>query len=119
MPHNHMFNVNCVWGYLNLFYLDEIVEWQKKNFNANRYSDPTGMIFQKATDSYGINHLSIDVVDRLKEKFSAYPELIKLVDSLEISDRPHTDFWQQIGQLDLVRGTSFKTLCPEWSDLLS
>ena len=22
MPHNHMFNINCTWGYLNLFYLD-------------------------------------------------------------------------------------------------
>jgi organic radical activating enzyme len=51
MPVNHMFKINCTWGYLNLFYLNELVNWHKNHFNANRLGDPIELIFQKVVNS--------------------------------------------------------------------
>ena len=119
MPHNHMFNINCVWGYLNLFYLDELVDWHQTNFSCNRYRDPTQLIFQKAIGKYAINHVSPVVNDTLKSKFQNYPQILELISTLEISDQSHKDFWKSINQLDSIRNTQYKTLCPDWSKLIS
>lgn len=118
MPHNHMFNINCVWGYLNLFYLDELVNWYTDNFATNRYGDPTNLIFQQAIGDYNIKHWSQHAHDRSAKKFENHPELLKLINTLSISDNPHDNFWNNISQLDHVRNTDFKSLCPEWSNLL-
>jgi hypothetical protein len=118
MPHNHMFNLNCTWSYLNLFYLDEIYNWHHKNFSTNRYGDPTNLIFQKGVNEYSLDHISQYVYDILVDKFKNYPELLALVNSLEISDQPHTKFWSSVTALDRIRNTDFKTIFPAWSTLL-
>lgn len=118
MPHNHMFNINCTWGYLNLFYLSDLVEWHKLNFNANRYGDPVNLIFQRTIGTYDIKHVSKNLKQQLQSKFKNYPQLVDLVNSIDISDQDHSKFWNNINKLDQVRQTSYKTLCPEWSQLL-
>jgi hypothetical protein len=118
MPHNHMFNINCTWGYLNLFYLDELCDWYNKNFAANRYGDPTNLIFQKVIGPYSLNHVAMETYNILIDKFKNYPNLLELVNSLTIADQPHDKFWSAITALDRVRKTDFKTLCPDWSKLL-
>jgi hypothetical protein len=119
MPHNHMFNINCVWSYLNLFYLNELVDWHQENFSCNRYGDPTHLIFQKALGTYKINHISQTVYNTLKLKFQNYPQLLDLISTIDINDQAHIEFWKSIGQLDTVRNTQYHKLCPEWSELLS
>jgi sulfatase maturation enzyme AslB (radical SAM superfamily) len=117
MPHNHMFNVNCVWSYLNLYYLDELVDWHASSFNANRYGDPVNLIFQKAEGNFTINHLSTEAKQLLLKKFNGYPELRNLVNSLsENSD--HSKFWATVDKIDQVRLTKFAKLYPEWSELI-
>ena len=117
MPHNHMFNVNCVWSYLNLYYLDELVDWHASSFNANRYGDPVNLIFQKAEGNFTIDHLSTEAKQLLLKKFKGYPELRNLVNSLsENSD--HSKFWATVDKIDQVRLTKFAKLCPEWSELI-
>jgi len=122
MPHNHMFNINCTWGYLNLFYLDELYDWYHNNFATNRYRDPVNLIFQKAIDNdvgkYSIDHVTESTYNILIDKFKNYPNLLSLVNSLEINNQPHDKFWASITNLDRVRNTDFKTLCPDWSKLL-
>jgi hypothetical protein len=118
MPHNHMLNINCVWGYLNLFYLDDLVDWHKNSFSTNRYGDPTNLIFQQAIGPYAIKHVSNDTLDMCREKFADYPKLLQLIDTLQISDAPHDKFWSMITKLDQIRNSDFTKLCPEWSDLL-
>jgi hypothetical protein len=118
MPHNHMFNINCAWGYLNLFYLDELCDWYNKNFAANRYGDPTNLIFQKVIGPYSLNHVAMETYNILIDKFKNYPNLLELVNSLTIADQPHDKFWSAVTALDRVRETDFKTLCPDWSKLL-
>ena len=119
MPHNHMFNVNCAWGYLNLFYLDELVDWHKENFSSNRYGDPTNLLFQKVTGKFGIDTIKLDTHVALSNKFQRYPQLIKLVNSLIIDPNAnHQMFWEAINSLDNIRNNKFKKYCPEWSNLL-
>jgi len=118
MPHNHMFNVNCTWSYLNFFYLNEVWDWWNKNFSSNRYGDPTNLIFQKAVGEFGLDHLSKTSHETLQNKFQGYNNILPLVQSLNVSDQPHSAFWKNISALDQVRGTDFKKIHPEWSKLL-
>jgi MoaA/NifB/PqqE/SkfB family radical SAM enzyme len=119
MPHNHMFNVNCTWSYLNFFYLDEVWDWWNKNFSSNRYGDPTNLIFQKAVGEFGLNHLSKTSHETLQNKFQGYNELLRLTQFLKTSDQPHDSFWKNISALDQIRSTDFRAANPEWSKLLS
>jgi hypothetical protein len=118
MPHNHMFNVNCTWSYLNFFYLNEVWDWWNENFSLNRYGDSTNLIFQKANGNFKFNHVSQSCHDILQHKFQDYNQLLTLLKSLKISDQPHDNFWKNILALDQIRGTNFKTVHPEWSELL-
>lgn len=118
MPHNHMFNINCVWSYLNLYYLDEIVDWAERNFATNRYGDPTNLIFQKAIGVNAINYCSKKTYDILCNKFEKYSQLLELVHTLEIREDLHEKFWSFITQLDKIRQTDFCAVCPEWSTLI-
>ena len=117
MPHNHMFNINCVWSYLNLYYLDELVDWYSSSFSTNRYGDPVNLIFQKASNCWGINCVPHEVKQLLLNKFKNYPELCNLVNSLK-DGTDHSKFWKKVDAIDQVRSTSFAKLCPEWSELL-
>jgi len=119
MPHNHMFNVNCTWSYLNFFYLDEVWDWWNKNFFSNRYGDPTNLIFQKAVGDFELRHLSKISHKTLQNKFQNYNQLLLLLQSLKTSNQPHDHFWKNISALDHIRGTDFKVLNPEWSKLIS
>ena len=119
MPHNHMFNVNCTWSYLNFFYLDEVWDWWNENFSSNRYGDPTNLIFQKAVGEFGLNHLSKTSHETLQNKFQGHNELLRLTHSLRTSDQPHDSFWKNISALDQIRSTDFRELNPEWSKLIS
>ena len=118
MPHNHMFNINCVWGYLNLYYLDQLYDWYQQHLSSNRYGDPCNLIFQSAIGSFGIKHLDSVTLSMLSQKFKHYPSLLKLLDGIVASTYTHNKFWQAIDQIDNVRNTNFKDLCPEWSRYL-
>jgi hypothetical protein len=119
MPHNHMFNINCTWGYLNLFYLDEIYDWHKLNFATNRYGDKTNLLFQKVVGNYSLNHISQHINNILVNKFKNYPNLLAIVNSIPINDLSHDKFWSSITKLDTIRNTDYKILCSEWSKLIS
>lgn len=118
MPHNHMFNINCTWSYLNLYYLTELTDWYQSNLSTNRYGDPVELIFQRAIGEFNILHLSTASRNVLLERFLNYPQLTNLVNSIEASDENHQFFWNSIGKIDQIRQTDFKKLCPEWSQLL-
>ena len=119
MPHNHMFKINCTWGYLNFYYLDELMAWYQAEFSTNRFGDPTNLIFQKAIGLYSLDTISNAAFDILQEKFKSYPELTSLLNSLTIDDKfSHVNFWNKISKLDAVRQSDFRSLCPEWSNLL-
>jgi organic radical activating enzyme len=123
MPVNHMFKINCVWSYLNFFYLNELVDWHVNNFSQNRLGDPVALIFQKGMDS--VFALSLDAVSQklksnLIEKFHQYPELLALVHTLREDDEEnHQKFWAEIEKINAIRKNRFQDLCPEVSNLLN
>lgn len=117
-PHNYMFNINTTWSYLNLYYLDELVDWYRTNFLSNRYGDPTNLIFQKVIGTAEITHLSTSVKEHLLNKFNDYPELLKLVSSLNESDQSHDKFLTWIEQIDNIRNQRFSTVAPDWARIL-
>lgn len=118
MPHNHLFNVNCVWSFLNIFYLDELVAWHRDFLPSNRYGDACNLIFQKAIGDFGISCLNARAMHALGEKFADKPNLLSLLNGIAVSDDPQHKFWQAIGRIDVVRHTDFKSICPEWSTLI-
>jgi hypothetical protein len=119
MPHNHMFNINCAWGYLNLYHLDELVDWYRNCMTTNRYGDPTNLIFQKVSGEFAINKVSHNTYNALVSKFQQYPELLALVNTLDVVDFPdHSTFWKYVNMIDSIRGNDFNSLYPEWSKLL-
>lgn len=119
MPHNHMLNINCVWSYLNLYYLDEIYQWYRDNLSRSRFGDAVQLIFQKAHGPCEINCVSQRVYHALTDKFQKYPELLQLVNSLKIDDTYRPDkFFDYIHKLDTVRGNDFHSICSDWSKLL-
>ena len=119
MPHNHMFNINAVWGYLNFFYLNELVDWHRSFLSTNRYGDVTNLLFQQALGKFSLTTISDNIKSNLEHKFKNYPTLMLLLGSLPINnDFKHTDFWNHVDLIDKVRGTCFKNICPEWSNLI-
>lgn len=118
MPHNHMFKINAVWSYLNLYYLNELVDWHQKHLPANRYGDKCDLIFQRAIGVFAVNYLDKSVIKTLQHKFYDYPSLLLLLSDIEQSDRSHSQFWDSIDRIDSVRGVNFRQVCPEWSKLL-
>lgn len=118
MPVNHLFNINCTWGYLNLYYLNELVDWHRSAFNTNRLGDSVGLIFQKAIGNCAIDHVSAKLKSELLEKFKNYSILLELVNSLKESNADHSKFLDYINKLDEIRGTSFSRLYPEFSAAL-
>lgn len=118
MPHNHMFNVNSVWSYLNFYYLDQLSDWYEQNLKTNRYGDPVQLIFQTAIGITQIQYISNSTRDLLIKKFENYPNLTILVNSLKTSDQPHTYFLEWIKKIDQIRGQKFKQIVPEWAKLL-
>ena len=113
-----MFNINCAWGYLNLYYLTDIVDWHHNNFRVNRYGDPVNLICQQVSGLFKILHLQPLVKQTLLTKFANYPQLIDLVKGIKDSNKDHSEFWSSLEKIDQVRKTDYKTLCPEWSQLL-
>jgi hypothetical protein len=118
MPHNHMFNINCTWGYMNLYYLPELIDWYQANFLTNRYGDPVNLIFQRALGEFNIQHLNDTVKKTLFNRFLKYPQLTELVKSIKTSNDTHLTFWKHIQKIDQIRNTDYKKLHPEWSQLL-
>jgi len=118
-PHNYMYNINCSWGYLNLYYLDELVDWYNSKYTANRYGDPTNLIFQKVVGNFSIQSISPDIKYILLEKFKNYPQLIDIVESLSVTEQMNnSQFWKAVHTIDAVRGNDFSKLCPDWSKIL-
>ena len=123
MPVNHMFKINCTWGYLNLFYLNELVDWHKNHFNANRLGDPIELIFQKVVNgdfSLSLDFVSTKLKNIMFDRFKNCPELTKLVMSIETNDdKTHDKFWRSIQKIDSVRASGFRDICPDLASLLS
>jgi len=76
------------------------------------------LIFQRVIGKFNILHLSDAVKKILFNRYLKYPQLAELVNSIKTSNENHLTFWKHIQQIDQIRQTDYKKLCPEWSQLL-
>ena len=120
LPSNHLFYINCVISYLNIWYLSELVEWKVNNFDTNNQGDKVQLLFQPAFGPCAINTLTNHLKKQLVEKFARYPELLPY---LEIpttqSEYTPITFKKYIVKLDVIRETSWANIFKEFAEVLN
>lgn len=120
MPANHMFKINCTWSYLNIYYLNELIDWHEKNFSKNRLGDSVPILFQPAAGTYKISAVSEYEYNILTNRFKNYSLLLDIIKTMEITDTSdHRAFFQSINKIDSIRGQQFELVAPEWANLLN
>lgn len=122
MPSGHLFYINCVYSFFNIFYLDELLSWVASNFSSNRLGDAVQVFFQRCQTP----HLDLVLTEELQQllltKFSKHTRLVELVRSLpvnhDIAIKKIGGFLEFAESLDTIRGNSFAQNHPEWYQLL-
>ena len=106
LPSNVMFFIQETTSCLNLFYFDEVSNWVKQNFNANREGDPVDHSTQLAIHNYlEIENITQEYVDALKNRnmlrainpnWQENPNKIKLfIKETEKFDRLRSQDWKK------------------------
>jgi hypothetical protein len=119
-----MFKINCVYSYLNFYYLDELYNWYAKNFKENRLGDPTDFILQKiipnASYNFDLKSLTDYQFNALKDKFKDHQNLTNLLSTIKIDNtESHAAFWETINMFDNIKVKKYKQSHSEWSILLN
>lgn len=117
-PVNVMLNINCTWSALNIYYLDAVVDWKKEMLDTNRVGDPVNLLFQKAVGQTELTHIRPRAREQLVRKYEKYPELLNIVKSLPVIDKPLDTFNDYIQKLDNLRNDDYKRHHSEWAELL-
>ena len=122
MPVNHMFKVNCVVGYLNFFYLPELVDWHNKFLSENRLGDEVQLLFDPVRPlmlDFSLQSLSGQQHDLVKQRFSNYPVLLDILNSIKIDNtETHARFFKNIQTFDNLKSKSYYAYHSEWYDIL-
>lgn len=113
LPSNVMFFVQETTSCLNLFYTQEVPEWVKTNFSANREGDPTDHATQLAIHPYlNVDNITQEYVDALantnmaaavSENWKENPDKIRM-------------FLNETEKFDRLRGQDWKKTFPEIVD---
>jgi hypothetical protein len=118
-PTNHLFYVNATWSVLNVYYLPELIKWQKNNLLDNRFGDNVKLLFNRAIGNMQLDYLTSEQHSALEHKFADYPQLHFILDMIEIDDFvDHSEQLNFITQLDQIRGNSYQHSHSEWAKLL-
>lgn len=120
LSENHLFYITCVVSYLNIWYLPELINWKKQNFDTNRLGDQTQLLFQVANGECAIDNISTKLKYQILEKFELYPEIHPFVlrpgEQLEYNPKTFIDY---ITKLDVIRNTSYNNTFTEFNRILN
>jgi organic radical activating enzyme len=120
LPSNHYLYIMTTVSYLNIWYLTDLIDWQKKHFSQTRETDTIKLIFQPAIGPTSCEFVSSDIFNKLKAKFQHYPELEYIINMITpLDDYVPTKFLNYINRLDSIRNTSWKTTFKEFSTMLN
>ena len=110
LPSNVMFFVQETTSCLNLLYFDEVSDWVRQNFNANREGDPVDHTTQLVKHNYlDVDNITQEYVDALKDhslnhtiskNWQENPDRIKL-------------FIKETEKFDSLRSQDWKKTFPE------
>ena len=115
-PSNVMFFIQECTSNLNLYYFNEVRDWIKKNFNANRDGDPTDHGTQLAIHSYlNVNVITQEYFDALKGT-----EMSKFIsDNWQEDPKKICTFITETEKFDKIRGENWKKTFAEVADFYS
>jgi hypothetical protein len=120
MPVNHLFYISCTYSYLNILYLDKILEWKNQHFSKNRLDDPTQIIFEKVERKCTIDAISPKVFNILQQKFSGIEELTAISNRFNVIENyVPTEFIKYLEDLDKIRNTNWRKILPELASALN
>jgi len=86
--------------------------------NTNRLGDPVNLLFQQANAQTELTHIRPKAREQLIKKYEKYPELLNIVKSLPVIDKPLDIFNDYIQKLDNIRNDDYKKYHSEWAELL-
>jgi len=111
-----MFFIQECTSNLNLYYFNEVRDWIKKNFNANRDGDPTDHGTQLAIHSYlNVNVITQEYFDALKGT-----EMSKFIsDNWQEDPKKICTFITETEKFDKIRGENWKKTFAEVADFYS
>jgi hypothetical protein len=119
MPVNHLFYISCTYSYLNILYLNELLEWKNQYFSKNRLGDITKIRFEKVERKCTLDAVSPKFYNLLKKKFNNDPELIGVLNGLNIVNNYNPSmFIKYIEDLDHIRNTNWRKILPELASVL-
>jgi len=121
ISNNHLFYITSVVSYLNIWYLAELVEWKKSNFDSNRLGDSIQLKFQSDVGSEcRITYLPANVKTQLVERFENYPMLLELLDLYAEQENYYpVKFVEYVDKLDAIRNTSWVETFKEFNKILN
>ena len=116
LPSNVMFFVQECTSCLNMFYFDEVSNWVKQNFNANREGDKTDHTTQLALHNYlDVNNITQEYVDAIKGT--------RLIEAISPNWQEDPDriklFIKKTQEFDLIRGQDWTKTFPEVASFYS
>jgi hypothetical protein len=120
MPVNHLFYISCTYSYLNILYLDELIEWKNRYFSKNRLDDSVQIMFEKVERKCTIDAISPKFFDILQQKFSGIDELIAISNRFNVIENyVPMEFIKYIEDLDKIRNTNWHKILPELASALN
>lgn len=115
-PGNMMFYVQETVSNLSMLYFGEVSNWVEKNFNANKFGDPTEHSTQLAKHGY------LDVSTITNEYFTAIKntKMAKFIpDHWQENPRRIQEFIRETEKFDKIRGQDWKKTFPEVANFYS
>jgi hypothetical protein len=109
-PGNVMFYIQETTSCLNLYYFGQVGDWVAKNFNANRFGDPTDHSTQLAQHHYlDVNNITQEYVDAVRStKMSEF-----ITPAWKENPRRIQLFIRETEKFDQIRGQDWKKTFPE------
>lgn len=122
MHYNHMFKINCVYGYLNFYWLPQLVNWHKMFLPTNRLGDEVQLFFDPVRPlmlDFSLQSLTEHQHNLVKQRFSNYPVLLDILNSIKIDNtETHARFFKEVQTFDNLKSKSYYTYHSEWLDIL-
>jgi hypothetical protein len=96
-----------------------LLEWKNQYFSKNRLGDTTKIRFEKVERKCTLDAVSPEFYNLLKKKFNNDPELIGVLNGLNIVNNYNPSmFIKYIEDLDHIRNTNWRKILPELASVL-
>lgn len=112
VPDNVMFGIEHTINPLNSFYIDHLQTWFDQHLGSNRYGDVSDFNIHLCTGVLGIEHTPPPLRKKIQCHYGTNHAVSLALDQMPYSGSV-TQLVQYLDQLDMTRGTSWRSIFPE------